>query len=310
MPWVVGIDEAGYGPNLGPLVQAAAAVRLPDGDPVGWDTLSPVVRRAGGRWGRDSRLVIDDSKRVYHGTNALGRLEHGVLSWFGFADLSLAEFIASVGLPDALPDTHLEGWFVPHAPLGRHEKPCPQPDFNSHGVTLGPVVANVVHPPRFNKLVTASGSKATVLSDGLIALLKHVLANSPGDDELRILCDKQGGRNYYAPLLQEAFPDGFVIAEVEKADESRYRVELLPRRIVVQFKPRADAGSVAVAVSSMVCKYLRELCMIQFNDFWAKRVPGIAPTAGYPVDAVRFFAAIRAAMVAEGIREELVWRVK
>ena len=30
MPWVVGIDEAGYGPNLGPLVQSAVALRLPD----------------------------------------------------------------------------------------------------------------------------------------------------------------------------------------------------------------------------------------------------------------------------------------
>ena len=46
MPWVVGIDEAGYGPNLGPLVQAAVSLYLPDGDPAGWDTLKPVVRRA------------------------------------------------------------------------------------------------------------------------------------------------------------------------------------------------------------------------------------------------------------------------
>ena len=36
MPWVVGIDEAGYGPNLGPLVQAAVALHLPDDDPAGW----------------------------------------------------------------------------------------------------------------------------------------------------------------------------------------------------------------------------------------------------------------------------------
>ena len=32
MPWVIGIDEAGYGPNLGPLVQAAAAIWMPPDD--------------------------------------------------------------------------------------------------------------------------------------------------------------------------------------------------------------------------------------------------------------------------------------
>ena len=65
MPWVVGIDEAGYGPNLGPLVQAAVALRLPESDQAGWDTLKPVVRRCGER--HDSwRLLIDDSKPSLH----------------------------------------------------------------------------------------------------------------------------------------------------------------------------------------------------------------------------------------------------
>ncbi len=63
MPWVVGIDEAGYGPNLGPLVQAAVALYLPDGDHAGWETLKPVVRRCGEK--ADGRLLIDDSKKVY-----------------------------------------------------------------------------------------------------------------------------------------------------------------------------------------------------------------------------------------------------
>ena len=62
MPWVVGIDEAGYGPNLGPLVQAAVALRLPDDDLAGWTTLKPWVRRAHER--DDGRLLIDDSKAL------------------------------------------------------------------------------------------------------------------------------------------------------------------------------------------------------------------------------------------------------
>jgi len=58
----------------------------------------------------------------------------------------------------------------------------------------------------------------------------------------------------------------------------------------------------------MVCKYLREVCMKQFNRFWAKHVPGIAPTAGYPGDSRRFYELIRPAMAKLGIAEDQVWR--
>ena len=75
-------------------------------------------------------------------------------------------------------------------------------------------------------------------------------------------------------------------------------------------RPRADGDSVAVALASMLCKYLREVCMVQFNAFWAKHVPGIQPTAGYPVDAKRFIDEIRPAMERLGIPEAAVWRVK
>jgi len=38
----------------------------------------------------------------------------------------------------------------------------------------------------------------------------------------------------------------------------------------------------------MTAKYLRETAMRAFNAFWAERVPGLRPTAGYPGDARRF----------------------
>ena len=40
--------------------------------------------------------------------------------------------------------------------------------------------------------------------------------------------------------------------------------------------------------------------MRQFNRFWAKHVPGIAPTAVYPVDAKRFFAEITRKRIRRG----------
>ena len=53
----------------------------------------------------------------------------------------------------------------------------------------------------------------------------------PDGEPLLFLCDKHGGRNFYAAMLQEAFPNGWIVAERESADESRYRVELLDRPV-------------------------------------------------------------------------------
>src|SRR5437660_454123 len=78
--WQFGIDEAGYGPNLGPLVQTAVGMSV-DGDPAVcelWQALGLAVRKYGK--GRDKRLMIDDSKKVYGSTRTLNHLELGVLA--------------------------------------------------------------------------------------------------------------------------------------------------------------------------------------------------------------------------------------
>lgn len=99
-----------------------------------------------------------------------------------------------------------------------------------------------------------------------------------------------------------------MVTECEDAHESRYRMEGLARPITVVFRPRADSGSAAVALASMTAKYFRERCMQQFNAFWAKHIEGLKPTAGYPVDARRYYDAIRDTMTRLGIDEEAVWR--
>ena len=70
--WRVGIDEAGYGPNLGPLVQASAAFRVPTPTNCLWEAFAKDARRAAGR---DARVVVDDSKLVHAGPLGLRRLE-------------------------------------------------------------------------------------------------------------------------------------------------------------------------------------------------------------------------------------------
>jgi hypothetical protein len=303
MPWVVGIDEAGYGPNLGPLVQAAVALHLPDDDPDGWETLRPVVRRCGEK--ADGRLLVDDSKKVY-ARGGFAALERGVFSGIGLAIDWFSEFVeGGLHLPGGGADVAAEGWYD-----GDERVPIADWEWPASGCLQARMLCRVVPAPRFNRVVDESGSKATVLAGGLVELLgfRPTVDDSTDGEPLVFVCDKQGGRNFYGPLLREAFPTGWVVPERESAEESRYRVELLDRPVTVTFRPRADGDSVSVALASMLCKYLREVCMRQFNRFWEKHVPGIKPTAGYPVDAKRFFAEIKPAMAKLGLADDQVRR--
>ena len=77
MVWIVGVDEAGYGPNLGPFVMTAVACRADDAlaDACLWSALRPAVRRAAEA--DDGRPAVDDSKAVYNTARGLAALEHG-----------------------------------------------------------------------------------------------------------------------------------------------------------------------------------------------------------------------------------------
>ncbi|MEX0643524.1 MAG: hypothetical protein WD468_12530, partial [Pirellulales bacterium] len=131
----------------------------------------------------------------------------------------------------------------------------------------------------------------------------------PSLQSLRAVCDKHGGRNRYAALLQHFFPDQWIEPVLESRAESRYEWGSPESRTCVSFRMNGERF-LPTALASMTAKYLRELSMRAFNEFWCARVPGLRPTAGYPLDARRFKRDIAAEQGALGIDDRILWRNK
>ncbi len=319
MAWIIGIDEAGYGPNLGPLVMTSVACQVPDGGADLWRELSATVRR--GCDPADDRLVVDDSKVVYGATRGLASLERPVLAllWRGpLGDAVRLSHYLDWACVAGLDDLKAENWYrgdlrIPcESPLEEVQQSSGPFDHCCASAGIGPwVVRSVVVPtPRFNRLIALHESKGAVLAHGMAVLVRDSVQNLPGSDRVSFTVDKHGGRNAYSAQIYSALPDGIVWAEQEGMARSRYRVEGLRREVRLTFQPRADQEQFPVALASMVSKYLRETLMREFNRFWQEQVPGLKPTAGYPLDAGRFLDAIRPAVQKLGLEEALVWRQK
>ncbi len=319
MGWIVGIDEAGYGPNLGPFVMTAVACRVPEGpaDPDLWQLLRGAVRRAGES--EDERLLVADSKIVYARPRGLRALERGVLAipWDTALHLpaTLADWVECTSSTDhdelraeiwyrgshALPaETEAEILVADGQSLRRAVAAC--------SITDWQIATALVCPPRFNALTAAAGSKGAVLAQTLGRLLRDARARLPGTEPLFFLVDKHGGRNRYAPFIQDALAEGAVVVREEGMARSSYEVLGLDRPVQLTFQPRAEEACLCVALASMASKYLREVLMREFNRFWQEQVPGLKATAGYPGDAARFFAEIQSAAQRLGIAETALWR--
>jgi hypothetical protein len=319
MTWIVGVDEAGYGPNLGPFVMTSVACRVDDARADGclWQALRPAVRRAADD--DDGRLAVDDSKAVYNATSGLAALERGVLAalWRG-ERTPFGTFLATFCAETVVAELRGEAWYAGggglpgHAPAEeiaagawRFDEAC-----TAAGVGGWKACSVVVCTPRFNALLDAAGSKGAVLAHALGELLRASQSLAPDDEALTFHVDKHGGRNRYTAQIQDALAADFVQPLREGMAASVYRVHGLGREVRLTFRPRADSAHFCVALASMVSKYVRERLMEDFNRFWLERTPGLKPTAGYPGDAKRFYDAIRPTAERLGIAEAALWRRK
>ena len=112
MTLIAGIDEAGYGPLLGPLVVSATAFRVADPPTPDclWRRLAPVVTKKPDR--HNDSVVVGDSKRLYSRAIGLKHLETAALAFLAAMEKPVetrGAALAALSLKD-LPDAAACPW--------------------------------------------------------------------------------------------------------------------------------------------------------------------------------------------------------
>lgn len=314
MTVVIGTDEAGYGPNLGPLVVAATAWRIDSRPEAVDEPLAAAGRAASAAAGG---LLWGDSKRIYRGSNGLAALERGVFTGLLLAGEplpvdwpALALALGGIAPPadGCQPDwAALAALSIPLAADAEHCLTIAArigSTIRCEGLSLEAIACRAIYPGEFNALLDAGLNKSDILSQTTLSLAA-ALRRRYADEPAVIWCDRHGGRKSYAALVSRHFDAPLVQPLEETPASSVYCLPAAEARIAFRV---GGESRLPVALASMTAKYVRELTMHAFNTFWSARVPGLAATAGYPVDANRWRAAAGHAVRAAGITDDGLWR--
>jgi len=324
-----GIDEAGYGPLLGPLLIGRAVLTIPklDADspqpPLLWNRLSKAVCH--NLVGRKGRIVVNDSKKLKTKAAGIAHLERGVLAFAALAGHEPETVCDWLNLLGDRSHHQLDNlpWYAPcdAFPWDALPSACDQGDLavargmlrttaGRIGVNLAEFGAAVVFEDRFNRIVGATRNKA-VANMSFVAEHLDAIWQTHGRHHPHVYVDRQSGRSHYRTWLQESFPNAQLQVLDEAPQVSAYILNesASGRRMHVTFQVEAEQSHMPVALASMVSKYTRELMMNRLNAWFTHRAPNLKPTAGYALDGRRFLDELRPLLPQWSITESQLARI-
>lgn len=339
-----GIDEAGYGPLLGPLVIVLTVFQVSRKNnakipamqeklgctargfssptalfaPNLWEVLCGAVCRTPKE--DRKRIAVNDSKLLYQAGRGLKQLERGVLPFLcslGITPGNLTELLDVLAL-DAESAISCLPWYQneigsPNLPLHWREEEIRElgskilATYQTAGTRLMDVKAAVVFADRLNALLAETGSKASA-AWSFVAPYLSLLWEEFGQQHPLVVVDRQGGRKIYRDMLASLFPACRFTVPEESSACSRYFIQKGERTMDLLFQVDSEQAHFPAALSSMIAKYIRELLMIRFQSFWRVQAPNVEPTAGYFTDGRRFLHQIEALIDELGIDRKTLIR--
>ena len=207
---ILGTDEAGYGPNLGPLVISLTAW---EADTEDISFLFEPLKREG--------ISISDSKKLYHG-GSLAALEASLLAPLRTLKIDALPIANNKEKIDLLSEKF-------------------ETVLHQHQVRLLDMQYRAIEPKEFNQLVDRFNSKGALLSDVTLRMITEQLEKLPLDKKILVLCDKHGGRNHYLDILTDFFPGEYIHVVRQSRESSVYRLTSAMRQLEFRFLAKGES---------------------------------------------------------------------
>jgi len=285
--WLVGIDENGLGPRLGPLVVTGVLASA--------DDESAVLRAARKPRGRLAASLGDSKGLVGYGHSTLGEAwvrtlleKKGVSAPAPKSALEAISLYEEERLRDLCPGrttpalSSLEDqcWESGTEGFGASDEEMKGAaagvrKLGEYGIHVHEVRTAILCTGRLNRL--QSEGKTRLLADlgAMEELLVHFRKTAGGD--LDAVCGKVGGYDRYGEHFTKLSHYLHTALE-EKRKRAAYKFHGLG---TVAFVQDADASNLLVGLASLVGKWVRDLLMDRIVRYYQGAIPELPPASGY-----------------------------